>query len=634
MAKPPINELVFVPLGGVGEIGMNMAAYGFGPPRSRKWIVVDCGVTFAGPQQPGVELILPDPTFLEENADDVLALVLTHSHEDHYGAVLDLWPAFDRPVYATAFTAAMLTAKRASEDIVENVDIIQMWVGKPFQVGPFTIEPINVAHSIPESCALLITTPVGRVRPYRRLEARPAPTGGPPTNVARFAEIGEDRSSPLALICDSTNAMKDGVSPSEDEVASTLAALIADAPHRVAVTTFASNVGRVIAVARAAHKAGRQVVMSGRALHRITGIARELGMLEGVPPFLDQDAYKELPRSKVVLICTGSQGESRAAIARIAREEHPEIALNAGDRVIFSSWAIPGNEREVIDIQNLLIDRGIEVITQNHGLVHTTGHPRREELKRLYDLVQPSVLVPVHGEAAHLEAHATLGRQHGIDTVVHARNGDMVRLFPETNLFPAEVRTGELYLDGNILCTPEESGVKGRRRLSFGGHIVVSLCVNSNGQVLAGPDMVLEGLPDVEDDDDHAYRHRAAHDHRHAEVHSAQAPQRPRTGQQRPAARHPRRGRGLLGPQTQRNRVRPPDLIYQCKSAPLSPSTSSSGGSACSSCCPSRCATRSMPGSGRRARSAAPRPASSASGPSCSSPACWRRWSRCWCCGS
>jgi len=494
--------LVFVPLGGVGEIGMNMGAYGFGPERSRKWIVVDCGVTFAGPAQPGIDLILPDPAFLEDNADDILGLILTHSHEDHYGAVLDLWPAFDLPVYATALTAAMLTAKRASEAIVEDVSIRQMWVGKPFTLGPFTIEAINVAHSIPESCALLITTPAGRVIHTGDWKLDPHPVGGAPTDVGRFAQIGEDRSSPIALVCDSTNALKDGVSPSEEQVAATLEQLIAEAPHRVAVTTFASNVGRVISVARAAQKAGRRVVMSGRALHRITGIARELGMMEGIEPFLDQDMYRELPRSKVVLLCTGSQGEPRAAIARIAREDHPEISLNAGDRVIFSSWAIPGNEREVIDIQNLLIDRGVDVITRDHHLVHTTGHPRREELRRLYDLLKPSVLVPVHGEAAHLEAHAALGRQHGIDAVVHARNGDMVRLFPEVTHFPGEVRTGELYLDGNILCTPEESGVKGRRRLSFGGHIVVSLCVTSNGQVAAGPELVMEGLPDVEDDDD------------------------------------------------------------------------------------------------------------------------------------
>jgi ribonuclease J len=500
MAQGP-DELVFVPLGGVGEIGMNMAAYGFGPERSRKWIVVDCGVTFAGPQQPGIELIMADPTFLEENADDILGLILTHSHEDHYGAVLDLWPSFDRPVYATAFTAAMLSAKRAADEIVDNVAVTRMQVGKPFQLGPFTIEAINVAHSIPESCALLISTPVGRVVHTGDWKLDPNPVGGPPTDVARFAEIGSAEGPPLSLICDSTNALKDGTSPSEDEVASTLAALIADAPHRVVLTTFASNVGRVISMARAAEKAGRQIVMSGRALHRITGIARELGMMEGIAPFLDQDEYKALPRNKVCLLVTGSQGEPRAAIARIAREEHPAIDLNAGDRVIFSSWAIPGNEREVIDIQNLLIDRGIEVITQSDALVHTTGHPRRDELRRLYDLVKPQVLVPVHGEAAHLESHAKLGRIHGIPNVFHARNGDMVRLAPEPLLFPGEVRTGELYLDGNVLCTPDESGVKGRRRLMFGGHIVVSLVIDSRGGLVGAPSLFIEGLPNVEDDD-------------------------------------------------------------------------------------------------------------------------------------
>lgn len=496
------DELVFVPLGGVGEIGMNMGAYGFGPAFSRKWIVVDCGVTFAGPHQPGIELIMADPTFLEENADDVLGLILTHSHEDHYGAVLDLWPGFDRPVFATAFTAAMLAAKRASDNIVDNVAITPMRPGRPFTLGPFTIEPINVAHSIPESNALLITTPIGRVLHTGDWKLDPTPVGVPPTDVPRLEAIGADTSLPLALVCDSTNALKEGVSPSEADVAETLEGLIATAPHRVVVTTFASNVGRVISVARAAQKAGRQVVMSGRAMHRITGIARELGIIDGLPPFLDQDVYRTLPRDKVVLICTGSQGEPRAAIARIARGEHPVIDLNAGDRVIFSSWAIPGNEREVIDIQNMLIDRGIDVITRDDAMVHVTGHPRREEIRRLYGWVKPQVLVPVHGEPVHLRAHAALGREAGIPDVLEARNGDLVRLFPEPLTFPGEVRTGELYLDGTILCTPEESGVKGRRRLSFGGHVVVSLCVSGNGNIAAGPEIVIEGLPEVEDDEE------------------------------------------------------------------------------------------------------------------------------------
>jgi len=496
------EELVFVPLGGVGEIGMNMGAYGFGTPAHRKWIVVDCGVTFAGPALPGIELVMPDPTFLEENADDVLALILTHSHEDHYGAVLDLWPGFDRPVYATAFTAAMLAAKRAADNIVDNVSIVPMRPGRVFQLGPFTIEPINVAHSIPESNGLLITSPIGRVLHTGDWKLDPTPVGGAPTDVDRLAAIGADDTLPLALICDSTNALKEGSSPSETEVGDALAELIAAAPYRVAVTTFASNVGRVISVARAAQKAGRQIVMSGRAMHRISGIARELGMLEDIAPFLDQEAFKTLPRDKVVLLCTGSQGEARAAVSRIARGEHPAIDLNAGDRVIFSSWAIPGNEREVIDIQNMFIDRGIDVITRDDGLVHVTGHPRRDELRRLYGLVKPAVLVPVHGEAVHLRAHAKLGRDSGIPSVIEARNGYMVRLFPDAMAMPGEVRTGELYLDGTNLCTPEESGVKGRRRLSFGGHIVVSLCVSANGSVAAGPEIAIEGLPEVEDDEE------------------------------------------------------------------------------------------------------------------------------------
>ncbi|MDB5505689.1 MAG: ribonuclease [Devosia sp.] len=502
MANTDQNELVFVPLGGVGEIGMNMAAYGFGPKNRKKWIVVDCGVTFGDPSLPGIELIMPDPEFLEENADDVLALILTHSHEDHYGAVLDLWPGFEKPVYCTPFTAAMLAAKRASDSINENVAIVSMTPGRPFTLGPFTVEAINVAHSIPESNALLITTTEGRALHTGDWKLDPTPIGVPPTDFARLQKIGEDTSLPLALICDSTNALKEGTSPSESEVGATLAAIIAAAPYRIALTTFASNIGRVISIARAAEKAGRQVVLSGRALHRITTIAGELGMLAGLPPFLDQDAYRSLPRDKVVLLCTGSQGEARAAVSRIARGDHPIIELNAGDRVVFSSWAIPGNEREVIDIQNLFIDRGIDVITQRDGLVHTTGHPRREELKQLYAWTKPQVLVPVHGEASHLEAHAKLGREQGIPTVVHARNGDMVRLFPETERLPAEVRVGELYLDGLVLCTPEESGVKGRRRLSFGGHIVVSLVINRNGDVVAGPEMVMEGLPIVETDDE------------------------------------------------------------------------------------------------------------------------------------
>lgn len=494
------DELVFVPLGGVGEIGKNMGLYGFGPADDRKWLVVDCGVSFGGPETPGIELVMPDPTFIEEEADNVVGLVLTHAHEDHYGAVLDLWPGFDKPVFATPFAAAMLRAKRISNAIEEDVDVEIFTPGVPFHVGPFTVQAIGMAHSIPESCAVLIETPVGRVLHTGDWKIDPSPVGTPETDIERLRALGE-KGEPLALICDSTNAMKDGDSPSESEVGIHLERLIAAARHRVVVTVFASNLGRMISVARAAAKADRQVVAAGRAVHRVVGIARELGLMEGIPDFLDQDAYGYLPREKVVLIATGSQGEARAAMARIASGSHPVIDLSSGDMAIFSSWAIPGNEKAVIDIQNQLVDRGVEVVTSRDEMIHVSGHPRRRELAQLYEWTKPSILVPVHGEPMHLEAHAKFGREHGIKTVYSIRNGDMVRLFPEPAHFPREVPTGILYLDGNILCTPEESGVRDRRRLAFGGLVVVSLAVNGKGQVVSGPVFDLDGLPQLEDDD-------------------------------------------------------------------------------------------------------------------------------------
>ena len=511
MAKrqPGTDEMVFIPLGGVGEIGMNMGLYGYGPEESRKWLVVDCGVSFGGPELPGIELVMPDPSFLEDQADNVVGLVLTHAHEDHYGAILDLWPTFDRPVFAGKFGAAMLKAKRISNNIEDDVEIQLFEPGVPFQVGPFKVEAIEVSHSIPESNALLIETPAGRVVHTGDWKIDPSPIGTPATNIKRFKEIGSEGS--LTLICDSTNAMKDGDSPSETEVAVNLERLIATAENRVAVTIFASNLGRMISIARAAAKADRQVVAAGRAVHRIAGIARELGLMEGVPDFLDQDAFKTLPRDKIVLICTGSQGEARAAMARIADGSHPVIDLSPGDTAIFSSWAIPGNEKAVLDIQNKLVDKGVEVITGREEMIHVSGHPRRHELAQLYDWLKPDLLIPVHGEPMHLEAHAAFGREKGVKKVLSIRNGDMVRLYPTPKHSPGEVRTGVLYLDGNLLCTPEESNVRDRRRLGFGGVAIVSLAVNGKGQIVSGPVFDLDGIPDLADDDDplSAVAHRA-----------------------------------------------------------------------------------------------------------------------------
>ncbi|TDQ66376.1 ribonuclease J [Maritalea mobilis] len=495
------DQLVFVPLGGVGEIGMNFGLYGFGAPENRKWLIVDCGLTFGGPDLPGIELVMPDVRFLEDEVENIVGMVLTHAHEDHYGGVMDLWPMLECDVYASPFAAEMLKAKGKANNFGYQVPVNVVQQGATLQLGPFKVELINVAHSIPESSALYIETPAGRVLHTGDWKLDPSPVGNAPTDEKRLREIGE-MDAPLALVCDSTNAVRDGVSPGEGDVAESLEKLIADAPNRVAVTIFASNVGRMISIARAAQKAGRHVVASGRAIHRTSEIARDLGLFDGIEPFLDQDAFGYLPREKVCLICTGSQGESRAAIARIARDDHPVLTLNKGDQVIFSSKAIPGNEKDVLDIQNMLINQGVKVISDKDALVHVSGHPRRDELRQLYDWLKPNVLVPVHGEAAHLEAQAELGREAGIQDILSIRNGDMAVLYPAPQRLKDEVPSGRLYLDGDILCMPEESGVRERRKLSFGGVIAISMVIDGKGQLRDAPMVELYGLPQLEDEDE------------------------------------------------------------------------------------------------------------------------------------
>jgi ribonuclease J len=495
-------QMVFAALGGVGEIGMNMALYGFGPANDRRWLIVDCGVTFAGPHLPGIDLIMPDIRFIQAHAERIAGLVITHAHEDHYGALLDLWPALECPVFATPFAKAMVDAKARGNGFARSVPIEVVQPGQRFSAGPFELELVSMAHSIPQSCGVLISTEAGHVLHTGDWKIDPDPVGGWATDEARLREIGK-QCRPLALVGDSTNATRDGVSPSETEVAETLESLIRSAPHRVAVTIFASNVGRMISIARAAKAAGRQVVASGRAVHRISEIAREQGMLDGIDEFLDHDAFTHLPRKKTVLLCTGSQGEQRASMARIARKNHPAIELSPGDRVIFSSRAIPGNEREINDIHNALVDQGVEVITDRDGLVHVSGHPRRNEMRQLYKWTRPDVLVPVHGEAVHLKAHAALAAEAKIDEILPARNGDLVSLFPAQKVQRDEIPAGRSYLDGYMLCEPSESGVNERRKLSVGGHVTVSLCLNKSGRMEGGLKTSIIGMPRIDDDEEY-----------------------------------------------------------------------------------------------------------------------------------
>jgi ribonuclease J len=489
------NELVFGPLGGIGEIGMNLSIYGFGEARRRQWLIVDCGVSFASEEHlPGVDLILPDISYLIEERKNIVGLVLTHGHEDHMGALIDLWPRLKVPLYATPFTAALFEAKRLSEPGAPQIPVNIVPLNGHLTLGPFAIDFINVAHSIPESNALAIRTPAGVVLHTGDWKIDPTPLIGAPTDAARLTALGDE--GVLALVGDSTNAVREGRSPSEADVAKTLAELIRTAPRRVAVTTFASHVGRLRAVAAAARAAEREVVLVGRAMERVAQVARETGYLDGVQDFRSMESYGYLPPDKVLALCTGSQGEPRAALSRIARDEHPEVTLAKGDRVIFSSRAIPGNEKAVGEVINGLVMQGVEVITDRTHLVHVSGHPRRDELREMIGWVRPQILIPAHGEALHLAEHAELARRAGVPKVLVCRNGDLVRLAPDGPEIVDKVPSGRLYKDGSLLINAESRTVAARRRLSFSGIVTVALALSAKGQLVADPEVELIGLPD------------------------------------------------------------------------------------------------------------------------------------------
>jgi ribonuclease J len=488
------QELVFAPLGGVGEIGMNLSIYGLGPERHRQWLAVDLGVSFATEEQlPGIDLIFPDIRYLVAERKNLAGLVLTHAHEDHFGAVLDLWPKLKIPIFATPFTAALLAAKRASEPGAPEIPVTIVQRGSRFKVGPFDVELVSMAHSIPESNALIIRTPCGAVLHTGDWKIDPTPILGDVTDEKKLRSLGDEGC--LAIVGDSTNAVRDGRSPSEKDVAETITGLIKNARGRVAVTTFASNVARLRTVIDAARAAEREVVVVGRAMDRIIQVARETGYLEGIQGLRGTDAYGYLPPNKVVALCTGSQGEARAALARIAEDQHPDVTLSRGDTVIFSARTIPGNDKAVGRIINGLIDQGIIVITDRNALVHVSGHPRRAELEELISWVRPKIVVPVHGEALHLSEHAALARRCGVKEVVQCRNGDLVRLSPSAGIID-EVPSGRLYKDGFLLVEADARTVADRRRLSFAGAVSVALALTDRGEMADDPSIDLIGIPE------------------------------------------------------------------------------------------------------------------------------------------
>ncbi|HME85472.1 MAG TPA: ribonuclease J [Roseiarcus sp.] len=488
------SEFVFAALGGLGEIGMNCALYGYGPPKSHQWLMVDLGVAFAGADLPGVDLIMPDIGFIEKVKKDLVGIVITHAHEDHIGALADLWPMLGATVYASNFAAGLAEARRLGEPGAPKIPIQIVKAGQRIAIGPFDVEFVAVAHSIPECTALAIRTPAGMVVHSGDWKIDPTPIIGRPTDEARLKALGDE--GVLGLVCDSTNVLREGESPSERDVAETLEGLIARAKGRVVVTTFASNVVRLRSAAEAGLKAGRQVCILGRAMERVVAVARECGMLDGVPQFLGMDAFERLPRDKILALATGSQGEPRAALARMSEDEHPTAELSPGDTVIFSSRTIPGNEKAVGKLVNAFVSAGVEVITDRNALVHVSGHPRRAELAKMYAWLRPRIAVPAHGEPLHLSEHAAFARAQGVPQVLRVFNGDLVRFGPGDVAAIGTVGCGRRLKDGEILLPAEEDCVAQRRRLAFAGVVSIAIALTPKGEMAGDPDVMIAGLPE------------------------------------------------------------------------------------------------------------------------------------------
>jgi ribonuclease J len=494
MTKAAQDELVFLPLGGSNEIGMNFNLYGYGPPHARQWIVVDLGVTFGDQTTPGVEIILPDPTFIEEHARDILGIVLTHAHEDHIGAVAWLWPRLKAPLYATPFTAFLLREKLREADLLDEAKITEIPLNGAFSLGPFDLALITLTHSIPEPNGLAIRTPLGTILHTGDWKIDPDPLTGAPTDEGAIRRLGDE--GILAMVCDSTNVFVDGEAGSEAQVRVTLNALIGQLKGGVAAACFASNVARMDTIIRAAEANGRRVCLVGRSMIRMSQAARSVGLLADIAPLLSDSEARHLPKNKVLYLCTGSQGEPRAALSRVAEGNHPHVNLGQGDACVFSSRIIPGNEIPIRNLQNKLADRGVRLYTErDHPGIHVSGHPCRDELKRMYQWARPAIAVPTHGERRHLLEHAALARDLQVPQTIAPRNGDMVRLAPGPAEIIDEVPTGRLYVDAGVVTPENGDALRERRHAAFNGVLTVSVAIDGRGRMASQPRVRALGLP-------------------------------------------------------------------------------------------------------------------------------------------
>jgi len=488
------DQMLFVPLGGSNEIGMNLNLYSIGG----KWLMVDCGIGFSGDSLPGIEVIVPDISFIAERKADLLGLVLTHAHEDHLGAVPYLWRELECPIYATPFTGTFLKHKLSEMGPGKKPQVNIVTPGSKISIGPFSLEMIELTHSIPEMQAVAIATSAGVVMHTGDWKFDSAPMIGPVSDYEQLKKYGNG--NVLAMVCDSTNVFVEGEAGSEGDVRKHLSEMISQCKQRVVVTTFASNLARVATVIQAASDIGRVVALAGRSLHRVVEAARESGYLSDDVEFVSDREVMNLPRADALILCTGSQGEPRAALTRISRGDHPSIRLTPGDTVIFSSRKIPGNEIKINGIHNRLVEKGIEVITDKHDRIHVSGHPARGELKRMYEMVKPRIAVPTHGEARHLHEHARLARALGVKETVEAHNGAVVLLAQGEAGIVGKVHSGYVAIDGASLISTDGDIIRMRRKLRDDGAIFISIVWGKNGELMYPVQMSTPGILDPKDD--------------------------------------------------------------------------------------------------------------------------------------
>ena len=488
------DELLYCPLGGAGEIGMNMNLFGYGQEDDHKWIMVDVGVTFADDSIPGVDLIYPDPGYAEDKKDNFLGIILTHAHEDHIGAITHVWPKFKCKIYATPFTAALVTEKFREKkiDITSYLQIVQL--GSTINLKPFKIEFITMTHSIVEPNGLRIETPAGSILHTGDWKCDPNPLVGDNMNSKRLIEIGKE--GVLTMICDSTNVLSVGRSGSEKDVRDSMLKIIEKQKKRVIVTSFASNVARMETIFYCAEKTGRNISLVGRSMHRIYKAAKQCGYLSDVIEPIDPRDAKNISSEKIIYLCTGSQGEPMGAMNRISNYIHPDVFVEAGDTVIFSSKIIPGNEKKLYKLHNQLVREGINVISEETDFVHVSGHPNRDDLKDMYEWIQPNSIIPVHGEQRHMLEHINFAKKLNVPHPIKVENGDIVRIFPgdSPEVFD-KAPYGKIFLDGNIGVEEESKSIKERRNISQNGHLDITVIITTQGNIHNTPIVNFLGIP-------------------------------------------------------------------------------------------------------------------------------------------